>query len=146
MNATLRSSLAVLSLLAAAGCATPESRIKERQDAYNNFPPEIQSKVRTGQVNIGYTKDMVYIALGKPDRTYTRTTAAGTLEVWAYTDSYTTVERQRITGDFRVVDPQGGFRTTHDTVWADVNVPHEYDKLRIEFQNDVVSAIENVNR
>lgn len=146
MNPIVRSCLAVLSVLAIAGCATPESRIKEKPEVFNSFPPDIQSKVRTGQVDIGYSKDMVYIALGKPDRVYTRTTAEGTYEVWSYTDRYTTTERQRITGDFRIVDPQGGFRTTHDTVWADVDVPHEYEKLRIEFKNDTASAIESVNR
>ena len=88
----------------------------------------------------------MYIALGKPDREYTRTTADGSFVVWSYTDRYTTTERQRITGDFRIVDPQGGFRTTHDTIWADVDVPHEYEKLRLEFKDDTVSAIERVNR
>ena len=146
MNPISRSCLAVLSLIALAGCATPESRIKEKPEVFNSFPPEVQSKVRTGQVDIGYTKDMVYIALGKPDREYTRTTAAGSFVVWSYTDRYTTTERQRITGDFRIVDPQGGFRTTRDTIWADVDVPHEYEKLRLEFKDDAVSAIERVNR
>ena len=146
MNPIIRSCLAVLSVLAIAGCATPESRIKEKPEVFNSFPQDVQSKVRAGRVEIGFSKDMVYIALGKPDREYTRTTAEGTLEVWSYTDRYTTTERQRITGDFRIVDPQGGFRTTHDTVWADVEVPHEYEKLRIEFKNDTVSAIETMNR
>lgn len=146
MNSFFQSSLAVLILLAVAGCATPESRIKEKPDIFNQFPPEIQSKVRAGQVDIGYTKDMVYIALGKPDREYTRTTADGTFEVWSFTATYSTTERQRITADFRIVDPQGGFRTTRDTVWADVAVPHEYEKLRLEFNDDMVSAIERVNR
>ena len=146
MNPIIRLCLAVLSILAIAGCATPESRIKEKPEVFNNFPPDVQSKVRTGQVDIGYTKDMVYIALGKPDREYTRTTAEGTLVVWSFTATYNTTERQRITGDFRIVDPQGGFRTTHDTVWADVNVSHEYEKLRIEFKDDTVTALEHVNR
>lgn len=146
MNPILRSCLAVLSVLAMAGCATPESRIREKPEVFNSFPPDVQSKVRTGQVDIGYSKDMVYIALGKPDREYTRTTAEGTVKVWSYTDRYTTTERQRITGDFRIVDPQGGFRTTYDTVWADVDVSHEYEKIRIEFKNGNVTAIERVNR
>lgn len=146
MNPIIRSCLAVLSVLAIAGCATPESRIKEKPEVFNNFPPDVQSKVRTGQVDIGFSKDMVYIALGKPDREYTRTTADGTFEVWSYTATYATTERQRITADFRIVDPQGGFRTTRDTVWADVDVSHEYEKLRLEFKDDVVSAIERMNR
>ena len=146
MNPIIRSCLTVLSVLAIAGCATPESRIKEKPEVFNSFPPDIQSKVRTGLVDIGFSKDMVYIALGTPNREYTRTTTEGTFVVWSYTAAYTTTERQRITGDFRIVDPQGGFRTTHDTVWADVDVSHEYEKLRIEFKNDTVSAIERMNQ
>jgi len=146
MNPITRSCLAVLSVLAIAGCATPESRIKEKPEVFNSFPPDVQSKIRTGQVDIGYSKDMVYIALGKPDLKYTRTTADGSREIWSYTAGYTTTERQWITGDFQIIDPQGGFQTTHDTVWADVDVSHEYEKLRIEFKDDTVTAIERVHR
>ena len=146
MNTTTRLCIALMATVILAGCATPESRIKEKPEVFNSFPPDVQSKVRTGQVEIGYSKDMVYIALGKPDREYTRTTAESTFEVWSYTDRYTTTERQRITADFRIVDPQGGFRTTHDTVWADVDVPHEYEQLRVEFKDNLVTAVERMNR
>ena len=131
---------------AAAGCSTPASRIREKADLFATFPPEVQGRLRHGTVEVGDTKDMVYIALGHPDRHYTRTTVSGTAEVWAYVDYYTTTERQQVTGDFPVRDPNGGFRTVHDTVWVDVQQQHEYESLRVEFAGDTVAAIERAQR
>jgi hypothetical protein len=128
------------------GCATPESRIKQNPDMFNSFPDDVQQKVREGKVGVGFSKDMVFIALGKPDREYTRTTSGAVNQVWSYTGTYTTMERQRVSGDFRVRDSDGLYRTVRDDVWVDVQAQHEYERLRIEFQNDEVVAIEEVNR
>lgn len=50
----------------------------------STWSPEVQQKVKDGVVEPGFTKDQVYVALGSPDRVYTRTTAEGTFEIWAY--------------------------------------------------------------
>ncbi|MFH0953387.1 MAG: hypothetical protein V1873_03560 [Verrucomicrobiota bacterium] len=131
---------------AAAGCSTPASRIREKADLFATLAPDVQSRLRHGTVEVGDTRDMAYIALGHPDRMYTRTTATGKSEVWAYVDYYSTTERQQVTGDFPVRDPNGGFRTVHDTVWVDVQQQHEYEKLRVEFAGDTVAAIEQAQR
>lgn len=68
------------------GCSSPQSRIKKNQAAYDAAPPEIQSKIRAGQVDVGFTTDQVIMALGKPDRRDTRVTAGGESEVWLYRD------------------------------------------------------------
>jgi hypothetical protein len=128
------------------GCATPESRIKEKPEVFALFPPEVQANVKAGKIDIGYDKDMVYIALGKPDREYTRTTAEGTTEVWSYTATYSTSSRQLVNGPFRVRDSQGIYHNVSDSVWVDVQQQHEYEKTRIEFVADKVKAIENVQR
>ncbi len=140
-------SLAVAALFA--GCSTPESRIKERPEAFAGLSPEAQANVRQGKIDIGYTKDAVYIALGKADRTYTRKTAEGEVEVWSYTSIYTTSSRQQVEGTWQVRVPNsygGGYQNVHDTVWVDVQQQHEYEKLRVEFENNVVKAIEQVDR
>ena len=46
----------------------------------------MQAKIRAGRIDVGFTPEMVQVALGDPDRKSTRTTAAGTSEVWAYFD------------------------------------------------------------
>lgn len=79
-------SLAALALLLAA-CSTPASRIEDQQAEFDRYPVDIQQKIRAGNVDVGFTPDQVRLALGKPDRIYTRQNEAGTSEVWAYRDS-----------------------------------------------------------
>lgn len=128
------------------GCASPDSRIKKHPEIFNTFPPEVQEEVRQGRVHIGYTPDMVFIALGKADREYTRRTADGVTEVWSYTSHYTSTSRQLVDGRFRVRDTRGQIHTVHDTVWVDVPIKHEYERLRLEFRDGVVYAIEEMTR
>ncbi len=129
-----------------AGCSTPESRIKQHPDMFASFSPDIQARVRQGQVDVGFNKDMVFIALGEPQRKYSRTTATGASEVWSYVGTYTTTERQLVTGDFRVRSNEGIFRTVHDSAWVDVQQEHEYEQLRVEFENNQVKAVERIER
>jgi hypothetical protein len=81
----LVAALAALVLMVA-GCSTTDSRIKGHQAAFDAAPPAVQAKIRAGQVGIGFTPEQVTMALGNPDRGYTRTTARGTSEIWAYAD------------------------------------------------------------
>ena len=130
-------------LLAVAGCATPESRIKKNQALFDSYPADVQDKIKAGKVDLGFTPDMVTIALGKPGRVYQRKTADGETEVWSYEAYSTTTNRQRVNTDVRVRD-NSGYRTVHDWVWVDVEQRNYYDKLRIEFTGGKVSGIEEV--
>ncbi len=78
--------LSAIVLAAFTGCSTPGSRIKSNQEAFNALSPQAQANIRAGVVEVGYTPAMVEMALGKPDRRYTRTTESGQTEVWAYRD------------------------------------------------------------
>jgi hypothetical protein len=89
---------------------------------------------------------MVYLALGEPDRKYTRKTASGQSDIWSYVSRYTTTDRRLVTGRFRVHTPDRGYRTVRDSVWVDVDQMHEYDRLRLEFDGDTLKAIEEVQR
>lgn len=133
-------------LTLAAGCTTPGARIKRNPDLFASFPPDVQANVKQGKIEVGYTRDMVYIALGEPDRRYTRKTAAGEVEVWAYVDTYTSIERQRVDGPFRYRDADGTSRTIRDTLWVDVEQRHEYETTRVELADGKVSAIEEFKR
>ncbi len=86
MNPPLRCLLYASILLGAAACATTESRVSSHQAAFATWPADVQEKVRAGRVGVGFTQEMVQVALGEADRKSTRTTAAGTDEVWAYFD------------------------------------------------------------
>ncbi len=74
--------LAIAVLLGA--CATPESRIKKNQAAYDTWPPEVQASVKAGKAEVGFTAEQVKVSLGKADRIYTRKSAEAVQEVWAY--------------------------------------------------------------
>ena len=79
--------LPILALLAiASGCATVESRVKDHEAAFNSWPADVQEKVRAKKVEVGFTREMVEVALGKPDRLASRTTERGQSEVWIYFD------------------------------------------------------------
>jgi outer membrane protein assembly factor BamE (lipoprotein component of BamABCDE complex) len=145
-NALLAAAVALAAVLGF-GCSTPATRIKENPQLFGSFPPDIQANVRAGKIDVGYTKDMVMMALGKPDRIYSRKTEAGSAEVWSFTSFYTSRERQRVTADVRVRDATGVYRTVRDTFWVDVDAQHEYDRMRVEFDTDgKVQAVENVIR
>ena len=77
--------LTVIGLLLAAGCATPAARIERHPEVFNHLAPADQQLIREGKVGLGFTPEMVKLALGDPDRVFTRTDAAGTNESWSYT-------------------------------------------------------------
>ncbi len=133
-------------LLAVAGCATPDSRIKKNPELFASFPPDVQETVKAGNIEVGYTEDMVQIALGRPDRLYSRRTKDGETTVWAYTATDYSSDRQRVKADFRYRDSSGRYRDTSDWVWVDVRQEKEYDRLRVEFRSGVVTAIETEER
>lgn len=67
-----------------AACASVNSRIKKHQAEFDSYPPEIQQKIRDGQVDPGFTFTQVELALGAPDRTYSETAPGKEREIWAY--------------------------------------------------------------
>ena len=82
----VRAAAAGVALLLLAACGTPESRIKKHRDLFAAYPPEVQARIKAGEVDAGFTADMVRMAMGKPARKSMRTTAESTQEVWTYGD------------------------------------------------------------
>jgi hypothetical protein len=128
-----------------AGCATtPTDRIKKNQELFDSFPPEVQEKIKKDEVVMGFTPDMVLMAKDKPDRKYTRQTAKGENEVWAYIGTYTTADRQRVQTRVHAPDVGGVWHYYNDWVWVDVQRQHEFDQFRVEFEDGKVSAFETM--
>jgi hypothetical protein len=68
-----------------AGCSTPETRINENVEFFSRLSPGDQQLIREGKVAVGFTPVMVRMAVGEPDRVFTRTDAKGVTEAWSYT-------------------------------------------------------------
>jgi hypothetical protein len=149
MSALVHVHVGAVGLCAAAAtlltaCSTPASRIDRNPAVFATFPPAVQENVRKGIVEVGYTTDMVFIAKGEPKRKYQRRTAEGTFDVWSYVGTEYWTDRQRVMGSYHVQDASGKTRTLHDSVWVDVRQEREYEKMRIEFRDGVVTALERI--
>lgn len=76
--------LAASLLVLLAGCSTPASRIRQNPEIFAQLNPADQELIRQGKVAVGFTAEMVRLALGEPDRLTTRSSEARTSEVWHY--------------------------------------------------------------
>jgi hypothetical protein len=123
-------------ILFAASCATPDSRAKKNEAAFNSWPADVQQKVRAGKVDVGFTPDMVRVALGAPDRVATRTTAQGVAEVWVYFDNNPkfSLGIGMVSGGRH--SAVGGGMVVGDDSWRDEEM------LRVIFEGGRVAAIE----
>jgi len=124
----------------ATGCSTVDSRIAKNRAAFDSWPASVQDKVVRGQIEVGFTRDQVAVALGEPDWTWARTTSDGTTEVWAYRDrrprigfgvGFASFGRSSATG-VGVSTSTGGYRG---------------ERLRVNFDRDGrASSVEEVRR
>ncbi len=71
-------------ILAVAGCSSVSSRIDRQRAEFSTWPLAVREKVAAGKIDIGFTPEQVLVALGEPDRRFTRTTSDGTSAVWSY--------------------------------------------------------------
>jgi hypothetical protein len=122
------------------GCSTINSRINEKGSVFYSLDADTRAKIEHGDVGIGFTPDMVYMALGKPDAKRFRTTSDGTSETWIYGSyyydtAYTGYHRWGGWG------PRGFYRM----YWEPVDYPigsEGGDKIRVTFTNGKVATID----
>jgi len=65
-----------------AGCSTVAQRIEEKSAIFSQLGPETQESIQRGQVKEGYTLEMVYMALGRPNQV--ASTPDGKSVIWTY--------------------------------------------------------------
>ena len=138
-------SISLLAALLLAGCATtPDQRIEKNRDYFNSLPVADQARIRSGEINLGYTPNMVSLALGDPQRKLIRRTADGDTIVWLYTETTRSYERQRADIEGLNVTGAGGVRVVGGSAWLNVLQERELTRIRVEFQGGLVSAIEEL--
>lgn len=133
-------------LLLAAGCESArESRIRQNPHVYNQLDPEDQYKIQQGVIDLGYSPDMVYLALGAPDQRRDTLTSEGLRQVWIYNTFYERYEGTRHVGYRRQLYYDrfhGRYRIHYAPVYADAYRPHLEEQIQVEFFNGRVVAVE----
>jgi hypothetical protein len=146
MKTTLTLLVTVLALVLS-GCSTVESRIEEKSAIFNALPTEAQSRIKQGLIDVGYTPDMVYIAMGRADRVVERSTAAGTETVWIYNNYYQEYQGTQFAGFRRSVYYDHrikAYRVFYQPVHADVYADRVEEVARVVFKDGKVESIEQV--
>lgn len=128
------------------GCSTPASRIKKYPELFAACSPAVQEKIKKGMIEIGYTKDMVFLALGRPGAVFERETSAGKTRVWSYFGIHTWVEPGPVGMWYYYRDSRGRIHYMRDMTLSYQTYSREYETLRIEFEGENVKAVERLRR
>jgi len=131
----------VSAALLAACSSTPESRIAKNQAAFEQYPAAVQQKIRAGEVEVGFSPEMVRLALGEPARQLSRQTAGDTAEVWVYHRN-----GPRFSFGVGVGGAVGGHTSAGVGVSTSTGGYDPEEKMRVEFRDGKVSAVEYVKR
>lgn len=100
-------------VLSLAGCASPrETRIQEGAALFRTLKPSDQALIREGLVDVGFTREMVLLALGEPTRRSTAETSQGAVETLVYRNVLMSPgSAQKLAFDTPSARPTGGVMT-----------------------------------
>lgn len=138
--------LGAVALLGA--CSTINSRITEKSAVYNSLDPNTQAKIAHGDIDIGFTPDMVYIALGRPDFRREAVSTEGQSETWIYRSYYDDYDPAFVGFHhfhrWYAYNPYGHFyRMYWEPVYFDDAYPQvAEDNIRVTFRNGRVVMID----
>lgn len=134
-----------LALVLLAGCSTINSRIKDNAAYFESLPLESQERIRKGIVEVGDTSDMVYIAMGAPSEKRSSRSASRDVETWIYQIHYQDWVGRAFMGYRRVVVYDEKTKRSYvyrEAVYEDIYRERTEERIRIEFDRGVVTAIE----
>lgn len=144
MRPTLVLLLAILTLTFA-GCNTFDRRAREHAGVFNTLPPDTQARLKERVIHVGDTQDMVYIALGAPDKKQQSTTAAGQSSTWIYNRYWQEYRGEAYAGYRRIAvrNPKTGATTVYlEPIRRPVYTPREQPVMRVTFDNGLVAVVE----
>ena len=125
-------------LLFLSACASPARRIRANPDAFASLTPAQQALVQEGQIALGFPPEAVRLALGSPQRYYLRQTEEGNTRIWSYVRTEHRADSKWVRVSTR--DGRG------QNVWVDVDTYREIERLRVEFRDNEVVAVEVLQR
>lgn len=138
-------SLALTALLTLTACQSVESRIKEKPELFAGLDIATQDKIKQGIIDLGYTQDMVYLALGAPDQKKESVSATGQTMTWIYNSYYERYEGTHHAGYHRQVyfDPYlRTYRVHYRPVLVDSYSSEKEERIRVVFKDGKVTVIE----
>jgi len=145
MKHRLITSLLLAGLALLAGCQSVASRIKEKPQVYANLDAATQDKIKQGIIEIGYTEDMVYLALGKPDQKRESVQENGRSVTWIYNTYYDRYDGTAFAGYHRSLyfDPYlRAYRVYYRPVYADTYATEKEERIRVVFKGGKAAVIE----
>jgi hypothetical protein len=128
-----------------AGCQSVDDRIKQKPDVFASIDKATQDKIKQGIIDLGYTEDMVYLALGAPDQKRESITAAGRSVVWLYNTYYQRYDGTAFVGYERRVfyDPAlKTYRYSYRPAYADTYRNEKEERIRVVFKAGKAAVIE----
>ena len=128
------------------GCSTPDSRIRKNPHLFNSLTESQKEQVREGRLSLGDTENMVFLALGRPDRKTIRASAKGKEQIWIYTGVRTEVVHVNSHTSFAYCGGRRGRRFHPHGGISTATVYHQYDAARIVFEGGVVTSFEAPQR
>jgi hypothetical protein len=144
MKTRTLTSLLLASLAFFAGCQTVDSRIKEKPEVFASVDKATQDKIKQGIIDIGYSEDLVYLALGAPDQKRESVSAAGRSIIWIYNTYYTRFDGTAYVGYHRRVyfDPYlRTYRVYYNPIFNDTYREKE-ERIRVVFKDGKAAVIE----
>ncbi|HEX2854621.1 MAG TPA: hypothetical protein VHO24_15425 [Opitutaceae bacterium] len=146
-------SLIILAGLAAtaalfSGCSTFSNRAEEKSTVFNSLDAETQARLKEGNILVGDSPDMVYIALGVPDSKRQKLTSDGRELIWVYKTYYQDYQGSQLIGYRRYFVPVGPnrYRVHYEPVRQDIYDERSEENMRITFMNGHVTTVEQVQR
>lgn len=129
--------LALALCAALAGCSTIGSRIRANQELFDGYPPETQALIRNGDIAVGFTREMVEMAWGRPYRKDQVTGEDVSAEVWTWSRSVPGVGIGMGTGGYY----GGGVGIGTGILVGDSS--RREDRAQVEFRNGKVVSFRN---
>lgn len=74
--------------VAFSACSSRKSRIDEKLSLFTTYPPEVQMHIQNGDIDKGFTEEMVYMAKGTPEAKSSIRKKGKTLDIWKYPQPY----------------------------------------------------------
>ena len=145
MKHRILASLLLAGLAFTAGCQTVETRIKEKPEVFAQIDKATQDKIKQGIIDLGYSEDMVYLALGAPDQKREAISAGGTSITWIYNTYYQRYDGTQFIGYSRRVYYDTFLRTYrfyYHPAYAETYHDDKEERIRVVFKGGTVAVIE----